>query len=251
MFNKYIYIITGIIFLLIFYIHSLYNNLLPVFKITNNGIPILMYHYFYKSNRINNNNYMNIKNFDIQMKYLIDNNYYFPTWNELEAYIEGKIVLPSKSIIITIDDAHSSLFSLVYPVLLKYQIPITSFIITSYKNPNKYNIDDRIINFQSHSHNMHRGGCNRGHGGIMQCIKYKVGYNDLIKSIDIIGRSDVFSYPFGDYNSYTIKLVKDAGFKMAVTTRYGKVKVGANKYALPRVRMQGYYNLNDFIKRIE
>jgi peptidoglycan/xylan/chitin deacetylase (PgdA/CDA1 family) len=98
---------------------------------------------------------------------------------------------------------------------------------------------------------MHRGGCKTGHGGIFECINYNDGYSDLITSKNIVGSSKVFAYPFGDYNDSTIKLLQDTGYNMAVTTVYGKVKVGDYKYTLPRVRIQGTYSLNSFINAIK
>lgn len=34
------------------------------------------------------------------MKYLSENNYYFPTWDEVASFIDGKQVLPEKSVVI-------------------------------------------------------------------------------------------------------------------------------------------------------
>lgn len=62
-----------------------------------------MYHYFYdKSNGEigENSNYMEVSDFDNQMKYLSENNYYFPTWDEVASFIDGKQVLPEKSVVI-------------------------------------------------------------------------------------------------------------------------------------------------------
>ncbi len=218
------------------------------------GIPILMYHFFYDSSigeRALDSNYLEINLFEEQIKYLVDNNYYFPTWSELNDYIDNKITLPKKSIIITIDDGAESFFRLAYNVLLKYNVKATSFIVTSWTDLNNANVDRSLINFQSHTHNLHRAGCKTGHGGIFQCIDYNTAIDDLNRSISIIGSSEVLAYPFGDYNSTTINELKEVGFKMAVTTKSGKVAVGSNKYLLPRVRISSNTTLSSFINLIK
>ena len=55
------------------------------------SIPILMYHFFYDSSNGQNgidSNWIDIKKFEEQIKYLVDNDYYFPTWKEIELYLE-------------------------------------------------------------------------------------------------------------------------------------------------------------------
>lgn len=223
-------------------------------SINTSGIPILMYHFFYDSaagEKAKDSNYIDIALFEQEIKYLKENNYYFPSWEELENYIDNKITLPSKSIIITVDDGAESFFRLAYPILKKYNIKATSFIVTSWTDPKNADVDRSIVDFQSHSNNMHRGGCSTGHGGIFLCISYNEGYSDLITSINITGSKDVFAYPFGDYNDNAIKMLKDAGFHLAVTTNYGKVKPGLNKYTLPRIRVNGTTSFNSFIESIK
>ena len=219
------------------------------------GIPILMYHFFYNSaagETPQDGNFADSVIFDQQMKYLKDNQYYFPTWTELASYLDGNLNLPEKSVIITDDDGSSTFFSLAYPVLAKYQILATSFLITSWSgDPAQFNVDRNLISFQSHSHAMHTGGCDTGHSGLFQCIDYQAGYDDLTTSKTILGSSDAFCYPFGDYNDFTKQLLKDTGYKVAVTTEYGFAKIGMDKLALPRIRIQGTTDLAGFIASIE
>lgn len=218
------------------------------------GIPVLMYHFFYSREAggvASDANFTEVNDFDNQIKYLVDNNYYFATWTELISYIDGTLNLPQKSVIITDDDGTSSFFGLAYPILAKYNVPVTSFLITANTSPANLNADRNLVNYQSHSHNMHRAGCSTGKGGAMQCISHDEGIADLNASKAVVGSSDVFCYPFGDYNDYTKSLLSETGYKLAVTTEYGRVQVGADKLALPRVRIQGYFTLDDFINSIK
>lgn len=204
------------------------------------GIPILMYHFFYDETLGEvglDNNYMEIHAFEEQMKYLDEEDYYFPTWQEVADFVDGKITLPEKSVVVTIDDGHKTFFRLAVPVIQKYDIKVTSFLVTSRLGDKTYENFKEKINFESHSHDMHRKGCTGGQNGIFRCINYDLGLEDLNKSIEILGSNDVIAYPYGDVTNNVLAITKAANFKVGVTTRYGKAKKGMDRYQLPRVRM--------------
>ena len=208
-----------------------------------------MYHCFYdesKGDKGPNNNYMEVSDFENQMKYLSDNNFYFPSWQEVEDFIDGKTTLPDKSVVVTVDDGDESFIKYAIPIIEKYNVKATSFLITSWNDPSipsKYSSNK--VQFQSHSHNMHIGGSD-GKGKILT-ISHDAGVADLNQSKSIIGENcTVFCYPFGHYNDNAIKILKDAGFKLAFTTKGGRVYKGSDKYALPRVRMSKGVSLSSF-----
>lgn len=225
----------------------------PVYSYSSSGggLPVLMYHFFYdasKGQTGQDNNWMEISDFENQMKYLSDNGYYFPSWDEVADFVDGKITLPKKSIVITADDAHNSFFELAVPVINKYNVKATSFVITRWTGErvlSKYRGGN--IQFETHTHNMHQGGCS---GGLIKCISYEEGMADLKQSTEIVGSKKAIAYPFGDYNDHAIKMLKDTGIKLAFTTAYGKVYKGMDKYKLPRVRMNRGTSLNSFISAI-
>lgn len=218
-----------------------------------NEISILMYHFFYDDStktHATDNNWIYISDFEEQVKYLVDNNYYFPTWKEIELYLDGKIKLPDKSIVITVDDGDPSFFNLGVPVLEKYKVPATSFMITSWYSPSNYKYDSSLISIESHSNNMHRGGCSTGHKGLFQCIDEEKGIQDLKESISVTKSNMVFCYPFGDVNEREKVMLNKTGFHLAVTTKYGKIKPDMDKLELPRIRVSGGNSINYFIKSI-
>ena len=198
------------------------------------GLPILMYHFFYDKNVSTgkDSNWMEISKFEEQMKYLSENNFYFPSWKEVEDYIDGKITLPRKSVVITVDDGDPSFFKLAVPIIKKYNIKATSFVVASWYawDAVKYKSENVII--QSHSYNMHRPG-NNGKG-ILLSYTYERILEDIKASQKDLGGATVFAYPFGQYNSQAKEVLKDAGIKLALTTKNGKVYKGSNKLELPR-----------------
>lgn len=220
---------------------------------TERNIPVLMYHFFYDEQAgetAQDNNYMEIHDFEEQVKYLAENNYYVPSWDELEDFVNGKIGLPEKSVIITVDDGDESFFRLAVPVLEKYNFYATSFLITSWYPDRPETYTSEVIDYQSHSDNMHRAGSD-GKGAILT-IDYDAGCNDLNQSKRITGdQCKVFCYPFGHYNDRAIQMLKDCGFTMAFTVEGGYVTPGMDLYKLPRVRMSKGISLNSFIAKIQ
>lgn len=220
-----------------------------------NGLAICMYHYVYDKNNPPedlNNNYIEVSALEEELQYLIDNEYFFPTWEEVRQYVDGELLLPEKSVVLTFDDASADFLELGVPLFNEYKIPVTSFMITSWGGAEKvaqYKSD--YVTFQSHSHDMHRGGGSIGHGGIFTALSHEDAVADLTKSAEICGHGDAFAYPFGDYSDSCIEALKAAGFLCGVTTEYGRANPGDDPYVLPRVRMLEGQSLASFISAIE
>ena len=233
-------------------------NVLPNTEYDAAGLPVCMYHYVYDENDPPEDlynrfgNYISQQELEKELNWLNEEGYYFPTWKEVREYIDGELMLPAKSIVITFDDGSRSFLDYGIPVLEKCRVPSTSFVITSNDGEKKiagYQSD--YVTYQSHSDNMHRPGGNIGHGGIFTALSYDEALADLQKSIEICGSSDAFAYPYGDYNDSCRQVVEDAGFLCAVTTQAGKAYPGDNPMLLPRVRMSLGQSLDQFISMVQ
>ncbi len=153
----------------------------------NTGVPILMYHQFTSNPRGENNslrlNYSYIGDFESQIKYIADQRFYLPTWPELSAFIDGALYLPKKSVIVTDDDADKTWLELAVPVVDKYKVLTTSFVITKWRHegtPSTYVLQ------RSHTDDMHDAGAN-GKGKMVNFTKDQV-VADMQRSAQILGR---------------------------------------------------------------
>lgn len=215
----------------------------------SNGLPVLMYHFFYDNVKYTkkDSNWLNVNDFEKQIKYMTENDFYFPSWEEVNDYIDGKIKLPSKSVVLTVDDGDPSFFEVAVPVLQKYNVPATSFVITDWY-AGSYNPEMKCVVWESHSACMHEAGAN-GKGRMVNW-SYDQIVEDLKVSSAALGNANVFCYPFGHYNDTAIKALKDTDYIMAFTIEGGRVFKGADKYKLPRVRVADGNSLDYFIKSI-
>ena len=111
--------------------------------------------------------------------------------------------------------------------------------------------DAEFIELHSHSDNLHnQGDCNIGQGGGIQCLSEETIQKDLKASRDKLNGTTYFCYPFYEYNEYSIRMLKQAGFTMAFDGEksYGDnlVHPGDDKFRLRRFVIVTYTTLSDF-----
>lgn len=67
--------------------------------------------------------------FESHLQYLEENDIRVISVSELLAFIDGKIDLPEKCVLLTVDDCSISFYQYAYPLLQKYNMPINAAII--------------------------------------------------------------------------------------------------------------------------
>ena len=199
-----------------------------------------------------------VENFEEQLKMLKDNNYKTLTLEEFYNWKKGKIKLPYKSILITFDDGFLSNYEYAFPLLKKYNMNATVFLIGNYmpeenkkwhgnlkeyiskETLNKSRKEYPNIEFASHSYGLHEPGV----------LKEK-SYEELIKDEkdfkENIFETDIYCYPFGAYNDDMINSLKESNYKMAFIfgphkKQYRKASKKDNDYLIPR--LNGSYGMN-------
>ena len=178
-----------------------------------------------------------------EIKYLSDNNFHAATMEEFYMSVTGKIQLPEKSVLITIDDGWY--VARMRTILEKYQMQGTLFLIGWLASPSDYASD--YIEIHSHTWNMHTPGvCSGTHGGGLLCLDENTILEDLKKSRESLDNTEYFCYPFYEYNNRAIELLKQAGFKMAFAGGERKARVGDDLYKIPRFALNRYTSIESF-----
>lgn len=220
------------------------------------GIAVLMYHNVYDPADPPypiDDNYISTVNLEEQLKYLTDNGYEFPSWEQIRKYVAGEIDLPEKSVVLTFDDGAKGFMNNGVPLLEKYNVPATAFIIASrnWREWRRFVRSHPLIELGSHSYDMHKPGGMIGHGGIMTAMNIEDIVADLNRSSRLLGGCKAFAYPFGDYDDYgKCKNAVAASGMLGFTTVYGKVYPDADPCLLPRIRINGSTSLQGFIDSI-
>lgn len=224
-------------------------------KTNTSGVGVLNYHAFYdekdpeEAANCNTSICHSKAQFRTHLEYFKENNILPLKMKEVEMYIDGKVQLP-KSVLITIDDGGREKDGI--DLLTEYKMYATIFLVTSWYEPSDY-YKTEYIELHSHSHNMHnQGECPTGQGGGIQCLSEKEVQNDLRISREKLNNTTYFCYPFYEYNEYSIKMLKEAGFTMAFIgeSNYSDnlVHVGSDKFRLRRFVIVTYTTISDLNK---
>ena len=180
-----------------------------------------------------------------QIKYLKDNGFYATSMQDLYLFLTGKIQLPEKSVTITIDDGWY--VARMISILEKYQMLGTLYLIGSLASPNDYR--SNYLEIHSHSWDLHTPKvCSGVHGGGLLCEDENIILEDLKKSRESLNNTEVFCYPFYEYNTRAIELLKNAGFKMAFAGGSRKAKVNDNLFIIPRYELLNTITMDRFKK---
>lgn len=191
-------------------------------------IPVLLYHNFVTTvpeEDPDNFNYINTpESFEENIKVLLENGYTIISMQELNDAYNLKTELPSKPIVITFDDGYYSNYEYIYPILKKYNVKASIFVVTDKVGKEidgiKYLGWDECLEMQK-----------SGLVEIFSHSKRHVFYdklpvteirNDVIESYKVIEEylgnksSQVFAYPYGAYTNKTVWILKLSGIDMQV-----------------------------------
>lgn len=221
-------------------------------KSNASGVGVLNYHAFYDENDASERADCvteichSMSQFKTHLDFFKENNILTVTMDELEKYIDGKIQLP-KSVLLTIDDGPKTEHAV--DMLGEYQMYATIFMVTSWFDEKSY-YKNEYIELHSHTHDMHNGGvCPGGQGGGIKCLPEETILSDLKQSREELGGSTAIAYPFYEYNEYSIKMLKEAGFTMAfIGESYSSdnlVHIDSDKFRLRRFVIVTYTSIND------
>lgn len=206
-------------------------------------IAVLNYHFFYDANKGNkgDGNYTSIQTFEEQLKYLKDNDYKTLTMEEFRAWMYGEKDLPARSVLITVDDGGNGTGkkngNLLIPMLEKYKMHATIFLITGWWNKDGY--QSPYVDLESHSEEMHEANYCKGvsRGAKMLCLSDEEVIKDLTTSTNYLGSKTAFCYPFYAHTSHTKELLQQVGFKLAFIGGESKATRSTDKYKIPRYHM--------------
>lgn len=219
-------------------------------------IPVLNYHFFYNPDlgeKCRETICLDVKKLEEHIRYLKENNYKILTITEYVDWIYKKIELPEKSVLITIDDgAMGTSFingNKLIPLLEKYKVNATLFLITAWWDTKNYKSD--YLQIESHGFNIHkRVKCDNKNKPLALCMSDQELKDDLLKSIYILKSSNAFCYPFYVSDLRYQRIVKEVGFKVGFVGGYKKSTREDNKYRLPRYPIQYNITMKEFIEML-
>lgn len=218
------------------------------------GAKILVLNY-HKVDNSHNSLAIEINDFDAQMKFLADSGCVTITPDELYAGLNGEIDLPPKPVLITFDDGYVDNYTNAYPILKKYNLRATIFVIPAFTSVYPgYMTWEQLKEMESsgtitvESHTL-------THPKLEELPDDEIRV-ELLNSKNLLEENlghpiEFLAYPTGTYNLHIAGIAQDLGYKGAFTIKYGVVDGGSNFFALERVPIfHTPTTMKDFYERI-
>lgn len=206
-------------------------------------VPILLYHYVEyvqnKTDKLRVELNVNPDVLDSQIVTLKNAGYTFMTAAQLGDVLDGKTKMPEKPILLTFDDGHWDFYTDVLPILEKYQIHATAYIITGFLGGSDFMspaqleavIKSGLVDVGAHTvYHLSLSGLPYA------TVKYEIDQSkETLQNVYHVNAVS-FSYPNGSFDLQAVQLVKDDGFTTAVSTVPGIYQNQTNRFFLYRLR---------------
>ncbi|MCL2495794.1 MAG: stalk domain-containing protein, partial [Clostridiales bacterium] len=212
-------------------------------------VPILMYHAIADAPTTSLTNlFVRPKELEAQLNYIAENGYQSITFEDLDS-----ISTFSKPIMLTFDDGYKDNYTILFPLLQKYNIKATIFVVTgavwSEGRLSQEDIvemsDSGLVSIQSHTKNHYS----------LTSLRREMLLDELSSSKDYIEELTgkpvmALCYPEGAVNA-TVRAVAADYYSFAVLNTGGMFSCGGNTMTMNRIRISRGLSLNAFASLIK
>jgi len=203
-------------------------------------VPILMYHAIASASRPDDRLTISPAAFERQMAFLKKNGFSVVPLEKAVSYLAQDARAPSRSVAITIDDGLENNYRNVYPILKKYRLPATIFVIVDRVGKEGYLTwdqiaemsDSGIVDIESHtiSHYWLTGLDDAA-------LKRELAASKTVLESRLRRPVPFVCYPMGTYDERVKSAVRAAGYRAAFATKIKTFFAGTDLYAIGRIRV--------------
>lgn len=231
------------------------------------GLPVLVYHQVLPLESMSTmNSTISLKSFEQQMAYLAEHHFETLTAHQLYDYLEGRLVVSGKAVLLTFDDGLLSTKEYAYPILKQYGFTALQHIISSRTNRAQgtqlfdaegplqfFTAEDietlaDVFQFEAHTNELHSQ--DSGTGVALGQSKEDI-LLDLQKNIEQVPTAVSIAYPFGHYNGDFIAAAKEAGLLIGFTTTEGYANRKMSNYEVSRYGVTEKKSFEQFVAYVE
>jgi len=221
------------------------------------SVPVLMYHYIrvnpVASDSVGYNLSVTPENFAAQMDYLASHGYHTISLDELGSALLNHGGLPSKPIVITLDDGYMDSYTAAFPILKNHGFKATNFIITGLVGGPNYltwgQIDEMKNSgvFTFGAHTVHHYALTS-----LSAANIRAEVTDSKNTLQAhLGyQVNWLAYPYGNVNGTVASITQQAGYIGAFGTNYGTYQSTDRMFTEPRVRIGGGDIISSFAAKI-
>lgn len=227
------------------------------------NIPILTYHHIDQVTQTASESLKSLtvtpENFELQVAWLKGQGYESISLNDILLYSKGLSLPPEKPIVLTFNEGHEDVFENAIPILKKYGFTASFGVITQFPGfkyeENSYAPWPTIKKAKMQGMEIvsqtqdHFDATSSKYDETFILRNLKESQEDLKKNL---GEAlPIIIYPFGRYDERFLKLVKEAGFELGVTTNTDTLIDFKKLLEIPRIKIGGSYNLEAFKNAIQ
>ncbi|MDD2731345.1 MAG: polysaccharide deacetylase family protein [Candidatus Portnoybacteria bacterium] len=152
--------------------------------------------------------------FETHLKYFKDNGYQAVLISDLLAYFDAGKPLPEKALAITFDDGRYGQYQWAFPLLKKYDMEATFFIVTDLVGREGIMTWEQIEEMSNGGMMIGSHSVSHPHLSSLKDEDLRRELSDSKKELEKhIGKKvDLLAYPGGDYDSRVIEFAKQAGY---------------------------------------
>ncbi|MCL4374292.1 polysaccharide deacetylase family protein [Patescibacteria group bacterium] len=207
-------------------------------------IPVIMYHYVeYVKDRndlIRKNLDVTPDRFEKELNALKAARFQTYFVKDIPDILNGSIQYEaSRSAVLTFDDGYDDFYTVVFPLLKKYQVKATVYLIADFiGRPGFMNasqisqlVDSDLVEVGSHTLN-HL---------YLKAVPPPIAEKEIVQSKKTLEQRfhitvKTFAYPYGAFNDAVEAMVKDASYSAAVSVMPGVLQAQSDRFHLYRIR---------------
>ena len=169
---------------------------------------------------------------------------------------------PKTKVIITFDDGYRDNYLNAFPVLKKFKFPATIFLTTGLigteQKFNRYadlpgrDMLDWAEVAEMYAHKITFGAHTVSHPHLPR-FSYQTQREEIAESRARVNKNlpqgeriDTFCYPYGEYNADTLRIIRELGFRYALSVIPGVNKSDTPLHELRRIEVSGFDNIKGF-----
>jgi len=207
------------------------------------------------------------EDFEKQLQYLRDNHYNTIALHELTDSIKGKGELPANPVLLTFDDGYQDNYTVMYPLLKKYNMKACIFLVSSFVQKHKAtgsdikkkhlsvdeikSMDPAVIEFGLHTYD------HKSYGGLTNAEQEQDIIMTMQQLISLgVAFQPALAYTFGNYPKRNIfkqlalfKMLRrnhiDVAFRIG--NRVNKLPL-RNTFLIQRIDVKGNLSFNEFVR---
>lgn len=225
-------------------------------------VAILVYHRF--SATADDSMTVRVTTFQAHLAFFREHGWRFVPLKDVVSWIENtSVTLPTKSVVLTVDDGHRSVYEVLRPIVMRERLPVTLFIYPSAISNASYALtwdelrelqQTGLFDVQSHTDwhpNFNIERRHRAAEDFRRFAQFQLVHSKARLEAELGSHVDMLAWPFGIRDDHLMRLAAQSGYVAGLTLDARLVDRHACSLALPRFLVIDAYSPADLARLLE